>query len=107
MRKKSLITGIIFTILNIAPTLFCAYLNSGIVYEGEGAIGLIAIIPYTFMIMPFVILFLILGLVFSIKAIKSESKKIKVTAIVFACINVVILVTSLIIAIRIIPLFFK
>ena len=104
MYKKSFITSIVLTILNLFPTLFCLYLNSLIVYEGEGALGLLAIIPYTFILLPIILLFFILGLVFSLKARKSESKKIRITSIVFTCINILIAIAVVVIIARIIPL---
>jgi len=106
MRKKSLIASIVLTILNLIPTLFCAYLNAGIVYEGEGALGLIAIIPYTFMIMPVVIILLVLSFIFSIKAIKSESNKISLVAKIFLGINILIAIAVIIMIGRIVPLYF-
>lgn len=106
MRKKSLIFGIIFTILNIFPTIFCAILNSGIVYEGEGSIGLIAIIPYTFITMPIILVFLILSVVLLIKSTKSESHKISLFAKIFLSINILIVVVVIVMIIRLLPLFF-
>lgn len=107
MRKKSFIAGIVLTILNIAPTFFCAVLNSGIVYEGEGSIGLIAIIPYSFILMPIIILLLILSIVFLLKSKKSESHKIRLFSIVFLVLNIAIAVALCVMIGRILPLFFK
>lgn len=105
MRKKSLIIGIVFTILNIFATGFCGYLNAGIVYEGEGAIGLIAILPYTLIVMPFAIVFLVISLIAFIKAIKSESLKISMVAKIFLGINILIAIALVIMVIRLIPIF--
>ena len=108
MRKKSLISGIIFTVLNILPTLFCIYLNSGIVYGGgEGSMGLIVIIPYSFVLLPVIAVFLIFSMVFIIRAMKSESRKIAITAKSFLVVNIAILISVFVMIARIIPLFLQ
>lgn len=107
MKKGLLVTGIILTIINIVATVFCGYLNAGIVYEGEGAIALIAIIPYTFIVMPIIIVLLIISLVCLIKATKSESKSITLIAKIFLGINIAIIIAVLVMIGRIIPLFFN
>lgn len=108
MRKKSLISGIIFTVLNILPTLFCIYLNSGIVYgDGEGAIGLIVIIPYSFVLIPVIAVMLILSMIFIIRAMRSESRKVAIIARIFLVINIVILISTIVMIGRIVPLFFQ
>jgi hypothetical protein len=107
MRKKSFIAVIILTILNIFPTIFCAILNSGIVYEGEGSIGLIVIVPYSFILIPTILLLLILSLVFVFKSLKSDNNKIHLFSIILLVINVIIALTLIIMIARLIPLFFK
>ena len=107
MYKKSIIASIILTILNIFPTLFCAYLNSQIVLEGAESLGLLVIVPYTFMLLPTSLVLLIPGLILSIRAIKSDSNKIKTTAIIFTCINIILAAVCVYILIKFVPLFFK
>lgn len=107
MRKKSLIASIVLTILNIFPTIFCMILNSGIVYEGEGSIGLIVIIPYSFVLLPIITLMFILSLIFAIKSLKSEIRWVKIVGLILTVVNVIIGVSVIVMFARIIPLFFK
>ena len=108
MRKKSLIAGIILTIINLVPTLLCAYLNAGIVYgSGEGAIGLIVIVPYSLILLPVIAVLLLISMIFIIKALKSESRKIAITARIFLIINIIIIIAAVVMIGRIIPLFLQ
>lgn len=108
MSKKSLIAGIILTIINLVPTLLCAYLNAGIVYGGgEGAIGLIVIVPYSLILLPVIAVLLLISMIFIIKALKSESRKIAITARIFLIINIIIIIAAVVMIGRIIPLFLQ
>ena len=106
MYKKSLITSIILTIINIFPTIFCGYLNLDIPTEGPESLALIVIIPFTLIIFPISLILLIVGLILSIKAIKSDSLKIKRTAIVFTIINILLALICVYIVIKFLPLLF-
>ena len=107
MRKTSLILGIIFTVLSIAAAVFCGILNAGIVYEGEGSIALIAIIPYSFILIPAIIVLTILSLVCAIRLKKSESAKSRLVGNVLLILNIIIIVATLVMIGRIVPLFFS
>ena len=107
MRKKSFITSIVITIINLFPTLFAAYLCSQIAFEGAESLALLVIVPFTIILFPISIVLLIIGFITSIKAIKSDNTKIKRTAIIFTCINILLAIACIYIVIKFVPLFFQ
>ena len=92
MSKKSFITSIIFTIINLIATILCLILNVDLPTVGTESIALIVIVPYSLILFGVIIISSIFSIIFAIRGLKSESEKIRITSIVLLVLNVIMVV---------------
>lgn len=104
MRKKSFITSIVFTIINLIATILCLILNIDLPTEGAESIALIVIVPYSLILFCVIIISAIFSIIFAIRGLKSESEKIRITSIVLLVLNVILLVILAVMMFRIFSL---
>lgn len=104
MRKKSLITSLIFTIINVCATIYCLILNVDLSKEGTESIALLVIVPLSFILFGVIILSSILGIIFSVRGLRADSRRVRIISRVLLVLNIIMVIILSVMMFRIFSL---